>query len=338
MNSNNVGQNRQGGEVRATPAAPQRAPGTQPLKPPPATPAAAKPQAEKDKLATSAEARGKAEEAQQQYGKLLASAGAERENKSMDDAFSRFQAKMSADNAAKKHHEKSTSEGKGTQSLASPGGTNQATGTGGAVPINRVEKVLDIKEEELEKPEDGEQMPDTVEMASDANKTSERAKVDQLAEEQRKAYEETAKLIAGDAEARGGLQSLLLSERLPGEDLDAEGHDLLWNLHAMTAMPLPMEIERKKLMADLVADIAYPDALAKDGEDAPPMVRLVIAMAATRPAEYARLIRGLASLEGSVLLANGRTLKRRIVPVGVEGRWTALLLREAIEGYAESET
>jgi hypothetical protein len=249
----------------------------------------------------------------------------------MQDAFGKFKARKSQENADKLREAKEAAQGQGQQQAAGPAGGAQAMGGTGRVFLTP-ELRIKPKEEEPERDGQDQEQP---EMAQDANETQERQKADALGEEARQQYEMLATLLASDPEARAGLQALLLEGFLPGEDLDAEEHTLLYNLAALAEMPLEPSIDRAKLVADVVADVAAPDALAATASVSP-LAQLVCALAASRKAEYARLIRGLASVEGEVALANGKLLGRRGELVPTEGRWSSLLLHAAIEGYAGS--
>ncbi|MDB5097903.1 MAG: hypothetical protein JWM80_2324 [Cyanobacteria bacterium RYN_339] len=329
MESNKMGQGPGGAKptdrytpTPKTPTAPLKLPtagGTGPL------PSA---KAAKDNDATSEKARSQAEQAAGGYERLLQ--GADRENKGMDAAFGKFQARKSQENADKLREGKEAAQGEGAKAGATPAGAQQVGSTGTVFQAAELRKVEE-KEPEPEKDGDDEEPP---EMAQDANETQERQLTNELSDAQKAQYEMLATLLATDAEARRGLQALLLDGLLPGEDLDAEEHNLLYNLAALAEMPLEPSIAPAKIVADVVADLAAPDALAAAAASVSPLAQLVCAMAATRKAEYARLIRGLASLEGEVLLANGKPLRRLGELEPTEGRWSSLLLHAAMEGYA----
>jgi hypothetical protein len=253
----------------------------------------------------------------------------------MQEAFGKFQARKGQENADKLREGKEAAQGQQQQQAAGPAsGAAAMGGTGRVFQTPELRKVMP-KEEEPE--HDGDKDQEQPEMAQDANETQERQKANELGEAARLQYEMLATLLSSDAEARAGLQALLLEGFLPGTDLDAEEHDLLYNLAALAEMPLEPTIERKKIVADVVADLAAPDDLAAAAASVSPLAQLVCALAATRKAEYARLIRGLASLDGAVNLANGKELRRRGELQPTEGRWSSLLLHAAIEGYAESQ-
>jgi hypothetical protein len=65
---------------------------------------------------------------------------------------------------------------------------------------------------------------------------------------------------------------------------------------------------------------------------------VLIMLAARRPAEYVRLMRGLATRAGTVKLANGRTLKRKGRLNKGEGRLSARLLWEVLDDEEEADT
>jgi hypothetical protein len=115
---------------------------------------------------------------------------------------------------------------------------------------------------------------------------------------------------AGDPVALLSLQKLLLDGELPGDqDLEGRG-DVLAGLHGLGQQRLASGVDRQALLADAVQELAWPPAVAQGNKNtcAPTVVQ--VHLMAERPAEYLRLLSGLASPEGRVRLRGGAVMAR----------------------------
>lgn len=148
----------------------------------------------------------------------------------------------------------------------------------------------------------------------DANAELETEALGGLPEADRTAYLEVKQtcLDQQDPVAALSLQKLLLSGALPGEsDLTGEG-TLLDHLSALAdgSAPLAEGVDRGQLLTDLVQELANPAAVDQGyrGTCAPTAVAIQLAL--DHPAEYARVMLGLASPQGEVTMAGGMVFKR----------------------------
>ncbi|MBL8950483.1 MAG: hypothetical protein JNK82_06880 [Myxococcaceae bacterium] len=119
-------------------------------------------------------------------------------------------------------------------------------------------------------------------------------------------------LDANDPVAALALQKMLFEGKLPGaEDLAGEGTTLdhLATL-ADPNTPLAEGVDRAELVTDLVQELATPSAVNQMGKGTCAPTAVAIQLASQHPAEYARIVAGLASPEGTVVLAGGQTMKR----------------------------
>lgn len=153
-----------------------------------------------------------------------------------------------------------------------------------------------------------------------------------LEAEQRDQYDAVAQTTEADPLAREALQDMLLDGDFEGED----GAQLLDELHGLTEDELAEGIDREELVSDLVQELADPAAIAQRGKGTCVATSSEIYLAQHQPAEYARLIRGLASPEGRVDLANGDQIQREggTIDDGSGRSITQRLLAPALMEYA----
>ena len=123
-------------------------------------------------------------------------------------------------------------------------------------------------------------------------------------------YDAVAAAIQGDPNARLALQVLLIEGALPGKANPSDGRDVLGGLAALTSQPLAGGMSRADLLGDMVQEIALPSAINQWDRGTCTVTSIQILMAMKRPAEYVRVVAGLASPQGQVRLANGDTLNR----------------------------
>lgn len=104
------------------------------------------------------------------------------------------------------------------------------------------------------------------------------------------------------------LDSLELSGRL--ERTASDGTTLLENLEKVSVQELGPRVDRKELLEKLLTHLTQPERMTQGdrGTCAPTGIQHVLAD--RYPAEYVRLVSGLASPQGSVTTANGESLVR----------------------------
>jgi hypothetical protein len=106
----------------------------------------------------------------------------------------------------------------------------------------------------------------------------------------------------GDPVAALALQTLLLEGKASGE--------LLTSLSKLNQQELAPGIDRQQLLADVVQEVAVPEAIAQRNRGTCVPTSIEIQLAQQDPAEYVRLISGLASPKGEVTTAGGDVLER----------------------------
>lgn len=132
---------------------------------------------------------------------------------------------------------------------------------------------------------------------------------DKLTPEQRAKYDAIANSLGNDPAAKRALAVMLVNGALDSKDLRGEG-TLLDHLHRIATGPVAEGVDRRKLLADIVKDIADPSQVTQGNYDTCAAATAQRLLAGQSPAEYARIMAGLASPSGEVKLANGDTLKR----------------------------
>lgn len=146
-----------------------------------------------------------------------------------------------------------------------------------------------------------------------ANEKLEDAALDKLSAKQRAEYETVKKVCekANDPVAQLSLQKLLLEGSLPGEkDLKGSGN-VLDNLSKLaTSTTLAKGIDRAQLLTDVVQELATPSAISQGGIGSCAPTTIAVQLAMTKPAEYVRLINGIADQKARVEMASGMVLAR----------------------------
>ncbi|MEW5743147.1 MAG: hypothetical protein AB1938_29805 [Myxococcota bacterium] len=114
----------------------------------------------------------------------------------------------------------------------------------------------------------------------------------------------------GDPVAALALQTMLLEGKLPGDKAMGGKDTLLGALAKVTTQELAEGIDRQALLADLVQEVAVPEAVAQRGRGTCVPTSIEIKLIQENPAEYVRLVSGLATPEGEVTTVGGDVLKR----------------------------
>jgi hypothetical protein len=137
-----------------------------------------------------------------------------------------------------------------------------------------------------------------------------RAALAKLSPDDRARYERVFK-ATGSAVGQAALQNWLIAGKLPGTA--ARGGDrgtLLSQLDRMASQPLAGGIARRDLLSDTILEIADPAAINQHKKGTCVATVAAILLAKQDPAEYARLVGGLASPEGTVRTAMGDVIAR----------------------------
>lgn len=144
------------------------------------------------------------------------------------------------------------------------------------------------------------------------NAALEEAALQALTPEQQAQYQALRHFLkdAEDPLALLSLQKMLLNGELPGERALGGTDDLLSGLYGLISQPLADGIDRSQLLTDAVQELACPSAVAQQGKGTCAATSVEILLLRENPAEYVRILAGLASPEGTVQLANGDVVRR----------------------------
>jgi hypothetical protein len=123
-------------------------------------------------------------------------------------------------------------------------------------------------------------------------------------------YLKLQSLIQADPLSKEALQTMLLDGRLPGDKALAGGGTLLQNLAALSEQTLAKGIERDSLVSDLIQEVENPVVINQKDKNTCVATSSVMDLALRNPAEFVRLVSGLAAPEGKVKLAGGSTITR----------------------------
>jgi hypothetical protein len=171
----------------------------------------------------------------------------------------------------------------------------------------------------------------------EANRSLEEQALSQLPPEAQAQYRKVAAGLAADPQARLALQLLLVDGKLPGAPSAANGDNLLAGLAKLVEQAVYPGMDRAELLGDLVQEIAFPSAINQGPVLTCTVTAMQIKLAMENPAEYVRLVSGLASPEGKVALANGVVIERK---AGIEGEeslrsMSSRLLAPALMEYGD---
>jgi hypothetical protein len=174
-----------------------------------------------------------------------------------------------------------------------------------------------------------------------ANEQLVNQKLESLTPEQRNAYTQVMGQVmtifpAGDPVAALALQKLLLSNKLTEGTSLKDGKTVLDGLLQVATGPVGEGFSRQQLLANLIQEIATPEAICQGTKGTCTVTTVAIQLARDNPAEYVRLVAGLASPSGEVLTAGGRTLHAERDALGAtDGRTNVQeLLAPALMEYA----
>lgn len=134
--------------------------------------------------------------------------------------------------------------------------------------------------------------------------------VAQLPPDERAHYQQIQRETAHDPEARLALEVLLVKGRLTNAPKNAGGDSLLAALDKVATQAVEPPIDRTQMLSDMIQEIAQPAAIAQHAYGTCTVTSVEIKTALENPAEYARIVGGLASPEGKVKLADGEVAHR----------------------------
>jgi hypothetical protein len=148
-----------------------------------------------------------------------------------------------------------------------------------------------------------------------ANEGLEQQQLGRLSPEQREGYLQVkAQLMAvngsGDPVAALALQKLLFTGKLTDSQSLKGGTNVIDGLTRLTTAPLAEGLDRGQLLSDLVQELATPATIGQGDKGTCTVTSASIQLARKNPAEYVRLVTGLASPAGIVATASGTVLRR----------------------------
>jgi hypothetical protein len=147
------------------------------------------------------------------------------------------------------------------------------------------------------------------------NEKLEQEALSKLSDGERKQYKEVKDAIAtyhDKGSEQLALQKLLFQGKLPGErDLKGEGTTLDHLARAAKGDDLAKGVQRGDFAGTLARELATPSSINQGGRGTCAPTSLSIDLAEKNPAEYARISVGMASKEGKVELADGKTTLQR---------------------------
>lgn len=143
------------------------------------------------------------------------------------------------------------------------------------------------------------------------NLEAEKAALAKLSPEDRREYKTLLSQVEGHTMARRQMQAMLLSGELTDSKALIGGATLLHELHFMTGQPLAEGIDRKDLVAQVIGEVENPVRIAQHSQNTCGATTAQILLVRKNPAEYVRLVAGLAAPGGHVPTAGGSTLKRK---------------------------
>jgi len=167
------------------------------------------------------------------------------------------------------------------------------------------------------------------------NQALERQALAKLTPSQRAEYLNVAKKLQNNPQALLALQVMLLDGRLASPQKACNGDTLLGGLDKLANQPLAPGMSTSDLLGQVVRELAFPASINQMDKQTCGAASLQIQLARENPAEYVRLVAGLASPSGEVKLANGDTLKREPGWDGFDLRsMSSRLLQSAFMEYA----
>lgn len=145
-----------------------------------------------------------------------------------------------------------------------------------------------------------------------ANAATESVRLQALPAAQQSQYAELQQRLVNNPQGQLALQVLLADGKLTaGQPRASNGDDLLTSLSKLGASMTEGHIEPTSLLSDTIQEIAVPSAINQQDKTTCTVTSVEIMTAMENPAEYARIVAGLASPSGKVTLADGQTLNRK---------------------------
>ena len=124
------------------------------------------------------------------------------------------------------------------------------------------------------------------------------------------AFDRVREALDKDPRAQFAFDSLLVAGRLTDSRLSAEGKPLLETLDSASSLPTRSPLRMEGILADVVQELADPVSIGQELRGTCTAASMQTVMAISDPAEYARIMTGLAAEPGKVTLRGGQELQR----------------------------
>lgn len=156
--------------------------------------------------------------------------------------------------------------------------------------------------------------PGVASSPSDANVTEQKEAVKQklnhLSREEENHYRTVRDTVSEDPAAHRELQNLLLNNQLT-QTKSSKGSSFLSELHRLSTQETPSSLNQNRLVSSTIREASDPVSIHQLYKATCVATSGMITAAQDNPAEYVRMIRGLASTEGTVELKNGDQISRK---------------------------
>lgn len=144
-----------------------------------------------------------------------------------------------------------------------------------------------------------------------ANEQAEKAALAKLSSDDQTKYQAILGQVGSEPMARRQMQAMLLAGNLTGSKALVGSGTLLSQLHSIVGQPLAEGIDRKALLSQVIGEVENPVRIAQHSMNTCGATTSQILLARKNPAEYVRLVAGLASPKGKVETVGGASLKRQ---------------------------
>lgn len=142
-------------------------------------------------------------------------------------------------------------------------------------------------------------------------RAQETAALNGLQPDHKAAYQRTFAAIAASPEAQASLRQMLLGGKLTRTARGGDQASLMTQLDRIATQDLAPGLDRGAMLDQTIREILDPSGIDQRAKNTCAATTAQILLARTDPAEYARLVAGLASASGKVTTISGETLTRK---------------------------
>lgn len=134
----------------------------------------------------------------------------------------------------------------------------------------------------------------------------EAAYVAALPPDQQRQYQQIKQTLNGNSAAQAQLALLVVDGK--AKQTDTQGKTLLDDLARITQGPMTNGLSSRQVLTDAIADVTDPSTIFQGYKGTCTATSIQSELAQREPAEYARLVAGLATGDGKVTLQDGKTV------------------------------